>query len=62
VCRLQEEDEDNVIQRLPAVVWRVGALQEAAPGFDTSLLRSSHATCRVLICLFLLACRLLFDG
>jgi hypothetical protein len=29
----QEEDEDSVIQGLPAVVWRVGALHEAAPWF-----------------------------
>jgi hypothetical protein len=31
-----EEDEDSVIQELPAIVWRVGALQEAAPDFDAS--------------------------
>jgi hypothetical protein len=30
------------------------------PGFDTALLRSSHATCCVLIRLFPLACRLCF--
>jgi hypothetical protein len=53
----QEEDEDSVIQGLPAVVCELGHCMKLPPGFDTALLRSSHTTCCVLICLFPFSCR-----
>jgi hypothetical protein len=40
----------------------VRALQEAAPWFDTTLLRSSHATLLCIDLPFLSCLRALFDG